>query len=180
MSDTIRDQTGEIDDVIEPYVDSPDDDYDESDYPGGTSPRSLSLPDDSPRIELVQQIQEAVREEIERERRNFAGLSRNVMKVDQNVSGEILFSRYSVSTGPIQICREKNNRGRVLIRIVPGTDGAVSIGRHTGIMASGGDTATVYADIATLEFQPLEIRTRLALWAVASTDAVIEVIEEFA
>lgn len=172
----MTDQYVSTDDEIVAFVDEPDKETGADDA-SGTSPSSLSMPDESPRVELSEQAAKLVRQEIDRERERAAGSDKVAIKVDTNNSGEIRFTRLTVyPIQPVQICREKPNRGRVIISVISPSD-LVWIGLHAGIQPEGTDTWTLGGNdfIGNQEF-----RTNRALWAVSQTqERVIQVAEEF-
>lgn len=162
----------DIQDNYQPYVDENDDenDYEEA---GGTTPESLSLPDEAPRMELTDQMHAMVAKALETERKWFAGLSQSFVKTSPNVSGQVLFATFGVgaTVQSMQICREKLERGdTVIVNYGPG---AVSIGLHAGIITGGSDTVSIISGASRT------IRTSRALWAVATVACTIDVQEEF-
>ncbi|MCI0560652.1 MAG: hypothetical protein MN733_19375 [Nitrososphaera sp.] len=167
----------DADDVIEDYIDEPDEPSPD-DYAGGSTPTTLSLPDEAPRVAITNELATAIRQEIDRERKFYNDLGKTVVKVNPNVSGSVQFSRYSVPIiQAVQICREKRERGNIVITV---HSEAISIGLHAGIMPLGTDTVTV--DGAVVGGDVRVIRTRLALWAVSNSainSADIDVQEEF-
>lgn len=164
-----------VQDTWTPYVDEPDElNIGGIDDAAGTDSYEsplLAHPDQAPYAELLTQIVTSIREAIDKERKYFANIESNVVRVNPNSSGAVLFQRYSVPTVPIQIVREKLERGD--ITLVNSSGGTVSIGLHAGIIAGGTDTVSLAVGASRT------IRTRMALWAIASAQAEIDVQEEF-
>lgn len=168
----------DVQDAWQPYVNEPDIDEQRRtstygpDEAGGTTPVSLSLPDEAPRAEVIIAVAHAITQAIDAERKRIA----TVNDYEYN-SKNVSFSRYSVPVGqPIQIVREKQHRGDTVITAY--TDGAtVHIGLHVGIRSDGTDTCAI---VGAVDGSARTIKTRQALWAIASGDACsIDVQEEF-
>lgn len=163
-------------DVYEPYVDDDTDDTSEADFAGGTDD-SMGFSDESPKIEVIEAARTLVRQEIDRETRQISQAKGTVVKVSTNVSGAVLFQSYGVGATlqPMQICREKPERGDLVI--VNYTDTVpVYIGKHSGIFPGGSDTVRI---VGSSNGSSRTIRTREALWAVAAVECAIDVQEEF-
>lgn len=165
-----------VQDEIVGHIDEHEEDTGADDA-SGTSPSSLSLPDQSPRAELITAIATAVAQAIEQERKHYDARRKGFIETQSG--GFVVFARYTVPVGEvIQICREKQGRKSVTITCYTDT-ATVSIGQHKGIMASGTDTVSVVGVPVTTTPLPRVIGTTQALWATASLEAVIDVQEEF-
>ena len=187
MTDLHKEYEVSVDDEIASYVDKPDP-FTEADYAGGTEEQYVedapariiselwAHPDQSQVGKLMGAIRTAVQQELDRERKIYQNLIESSVRVTTNLSGQILFSRYTVQTGfAIQICREKSMRGDIVV--VNFTDPSiVYIGLHPGIIAGGTDTGSI---VGSTTGTARRMRTRRALWAIASAPATIDVQEEF-
>lgn len=160
---------------------------DDSDYAGGGESvdiehaenyesELLAHPDQSAYAALLNTVRTAIRQEIDRERKYLDDLNSQAVRVTTNLSGQVLFARYTVQANQvIQIVREKALRGN--LTIVNFTDASTCyVGLHPGIIAGGTDTAAIPGAAAGIA---RTIRTRRALWAVASVQCNIDVQEEF-
>ena len=136
----------------------------------------LAHPDQSQYAALLSTVRTAIRQEIDRERKFLDNLNSQAIRVTSNLSGQVSFMRYTVPANQaIQIVREKNMRGN--LTIVNFTDTVMCyIGLHSGIMVGGTDTVAVYGATAGVG---RTIRTRRALFAIASVACNIDVQEEF-
>jgi hypothetical protein len=160
------------DDEIIPYVDEGDE-KEASEYAGGSSPPGLSLEDQTPRMELATQLASVIKEVLDAERAGWLAQKRSAVRVTTNLSGQVLFARFSAGMQVIQIVREKELRGDITVVNHDDTD-SIFIGLHAGIMHHGTDTVEVKAGAART------IRTRNALWCIAMVDGVeLDVQEEF-
>lgn len=160
-----------VQDEITGYIDEQGEDEDTV-VPGGSSPDYLALPDEAPRVEVIQQVVTLIAKALADERMRYADLQKSAVRVTTNLSGQVLFARFTVPAVPIQICREKDLRGDTTI-VNLDTTNPVYIGLHSGIIAAATDVATVAAGAART------IRTRNALWAISGGSVAIDVQEEF-
>lgn len=163
----------DMDDEFVEYVDEHDEET-RDEYAGGSSPAALSMPDESPRAEIIQELAQAVKQALDTERKYSEDIKRSAARVTTNLSGEVFFQRFTVPANQaIQICREKELRGDIVITNPAGTGGDVSVGLHAGIMNGGTDTVTVVLGSSRV------VRTKRALWAIASSGTPIDIQEEF-
>ena len=162
----------DIQDEYTQYVDKPDDAETATAVPGGSSPSRYALPDETPRAELIQQVVTAIGQALTSERFRWAEAQKSAVRVTTNLSGQVLFGRFSANTQVIQICREKDLRGDITIVNFDAAN-PVYVGLHAGIIIGGTDTCRINAGSART------IRTRNALWAIASAAVEIDVQEEF-
>jgi hypothetical protein len=168
-----------VDDVYTDYVDKPDASDEAGEYPGGNTGIESALlahPDQAEYAKLLDVVRTAIRSEIDRERKYRDALDNTAVRVTSNLSGQVLFARYTVNANRVvQIVREKPLRGN--LTIVNFTDTVpVYVGLHVGILPGGTDTAMI---VGTATGTGRVIRTRRALWATASADVNIDVQEEF-
>ena len=155
------------------YVDE-NEDYG-TEVAGGSSPSSLALPDEAPKAEVIQQVVNDIARALQKERDFYTDIQKHAIRVTTNLSGQVLFARFSLTAVPIQIVREKDLRGDITIANF-GSD-PIYVGLHAGIILGGTDTARINAGAART------IRTRNALWAITGstlgTAVEIDVQEEF-
>jgi hypothetical protein len=157
------------DDVIEEHVDEPDKPTG-ADFVGGTG-SLFATPDEAPRMEIVMAVAEAIRQELERERKFWAETNKN-----PNIGGFVQFQTFSLpALQPVMIAREKPQRDS--ITIVNYTDlSTLSIGLHPGIMVLGADTGVI---LGSPTGTSRTIRTRQALWAICDIATNIDVQEDY-
>jgi len=187
MTDLHRDYGVVVDDEIASYVDKPDEPS-EADYGGGTEEQYVenapariistvfAHPDQSEFAKLLTAIRQTISEELDRERKAYEAVINSAVRVTTNLSGQILFARYTLSPNyPVQICREKPLRGDIVV--VNFTDpSTVYVGLHSGLIVGGSDTASI---VGSATGTSRRLRTRRALWAISSVPAQIDVQEEF-
>ena len=162
-----------IQDEITGYIDKGGDE--DTVVPGGSSPDYLALPDEAPKAEVIQQVVNDIARALQTERDFYTDIKKHAIRVTTNLSGQVLFSRWSLTAQAIQIVREKDLRGDITI-VNFGSDPAY-VGLHAGIILGGTDTCRINAGAART------IRTRNALWAITGstlgTAVEIDVQEEF-
>jgi hypothetical protein len=160
------------DDEIISYVDEGDE-RTPDEYAGGSTPAALSLPDQSPRMELATALASAIKQVLDAERAGWEAQKRSAVRVTTNLSGEVQFKTLRITAQAVMITQEKELRGDTVI-VNQGSED-VSIGLHAGIMASGTDTVLIAGGGSRT------IRTKRALWAIcgAGLSTTIDTQEEF-
>lgn len=141
-------------------------------FSGGTV---FSQQDLAPLVERMVVAATELRKAIDREREFYDNLGKGSIRANTNLSGSVQFTSYMFQTSPLMIVTEKPYRGDItIVNHSPTTD--LHIGLHIGITVGGSDTVLVGPGASRV------IRTRLALWAIASSAPVgerFDIQEEF-
>lgn len=136
---------------------------------------TYSVPSDAVAVRAMLQSFQDTLQEIQRETRLLQELRGAGLRVNTNLSGEVLFTRYQITAQSynvaIQIARSKMFRGDTIIRVAAG--GPLYIGTHPGLYVAGLNTGEIGA------VETRTVRTNSNLWAVAGVDVTFDVQEEF-
>lgn len=135
---------------------------------------SFAQPDLVPMVERLNEATLELRKALDRERAFYDELGKGTIRTNTNLSGSVQFQSFILPAlgTPLMVVKEKPLRGD--ITIVNHSDSSVYIGIQPGITAGGLDTVAIVGPEAARV-----IRTRLALYAVASAVSNIDIQEEF-